>query len=344
MSGENVISFEAFAENHRKLKSATTQQPRQQAFSSEWKRVSLEILIIYQEVERKKRGRSKFKWMATRDAIMADYDDASGNKILARDSGLSYSQLYDWYRHGSIPDTAFRFVDRFVRSLAMTEEYEHIYPIAKRARDEKHANALSEIYQTRQLNAEVADYIFQVSGEYLFTDDILDAFYDSIIFRFDFVISGVIKLTIAYCRFDVKRESPQTYDDTIFYEGYMFVIPFSTLSDRKLEAYELEGWNCWIKLIRPRNRGSWQNGCADGLISYSVLDRKMDTSVLDIRIDFPNNILAPRSPADCVDERFISGIKNGKTTRVTTPNLQRGKELSVSFDKIFDLAYFGYLF
>ncbi|MEX0283336.1 MAG: hypothetical protein AB3N23_01865 [Paracoccaceae bacterium] len=344
MCPENVISFQLFAENHRKRRLSKDTVPTAMTFSPDWKSACLEILKVFQEVERQRLKRSKFRWMATRDVIMRKFDDASGNKILARDRRLTYDHLVDWDRHGTIPDTAFRFVDHFVRSLAMTREYKDVLLKAQHVKERQNAIALSNLYQVSNAKEEVTAYIFEISKDYLYTYDVAEATYDGIVLRFDFFTEGVIKFTVAYFRTPNSLEGPQSIDDTLFYDGYMFVVPFSTDPNKEFKPYEIASWNCWVKLSQQHQKGSWHSGCADGLISYSVLDHRRDSLTIDIHIDFPNSVLTPRSSKDCLDDRFIPGVQNGKPQNLAKPNLYKANDLSEKFDRIFEKYYSGYLF
>lgn len=344
MSSGNTISFAAFVEKHRKSK--PHKMPPLRGYAPAWKGACLKILKVYKDVEKERLGRAKFGWMAVRDAIMQDFDAASGRKLAARDTSLTRNHLEDWARHGNIPDSAFRFVDRFVRKLAITKDYEEVFEKAKAIHDQQIALAFSDVYQRRRIKEGMMDYLLEVSGRFLYTPPIGDSFYKHIIIRVDDAVEGVIKITLAYCKINMFGKAIDLeHNDLLFYEGYIFPVP--TITDKPepiWEGIKSESWICWVKLFQPQFKGSLVNGCADGKIEFRFLSAMPRQSFVTINIHQPTTILSPATTLDSADQRYHAIDEQGMQKQPARVTLNNDQKYNENFEDIFQQCYKGYLF
>lgn len=339
MSKGNTIDFRAFVENHPKsdLEKADVETGR--SYSPEWKSTCLRVLEIFREQQRSKLNRKKFGWQATRDAIMEDFDAKSGRKLAGRNQDLTNNHMKDWARHYTIRDSAFRYIDRFVRKMELGPAYDGVREALIGQNDRRHAEVISEIYQRRRMKEGFVEYLESVSGEFLYSEPLAKVGYQHIVIRFVSEMSGVLKIHVAYCDFDIHKPDFRNIHAALFYEG--FLIPVPTRSVDSLEETGLpartDSWLCWVKLHRPQYRGSLRNGSADGYIDYGVLELSSPPgSLVHIHLRRPNTLVWPTGeimPLGRDEEENLDKVK-----------LNNNQKNNDFLAEIFKLGYKGYLF
>ncbi|EAQ04958.1 hypothetical protein OB2597_06730 [Pseudooceanicola batsensis HTCC2597] len=277
---------------------------------------------------------------------MQDFDDSSGRKLAARDNALTRNHLEDWARHGNIPDSAFRFVDRFVRKISITPEYEEVFEEAKAIHDQQSALSFSDVYQRRRIKEGMMEYLLEVSGRFLYTQPLGDSFYKHIIMRIDFAVGGVIKVTLAYCKANIFTRTLQPdHNDLLFYEGYIFPVPEDSGDAEPIwKGMNSDSWMCRVKLFRPQMKGSLVNGCADGKMEYGFLSAMTEHAFVNINILQPTSILSPATTLDSADQRFHETDQHGLQKSAPKLALLNEQKYSENFEEIFQQCYKGYLF
>lgn len=339
MSRGNTIDFRAFVENHPKsaLKKPDVQPDK--VFSPEWKWTCLRILKIYRKEQCKRLKRKKFGWLATRDAIMEDFDAKSGRKLAGRDPRLNYDHMKDWARNSTIPDSAFRYVDRFIRSMEKDDAYRDVLAELIDQDNRTHAKAFSEVYQRRSIKDGFVESLGSISGEFLYSDPLEKAGYQHIVMRIIFVEAGVLKVHVAYCDFDIHQPDYRNIHAALFYEGFLIPVPRNS-TDHHVETGlqgRTDSWVCWVKLHRPQYRGSLRDGNADGSIEFGFLELPGAThSFTHIHLTRPNTLVWPTgevTPLDRDEKEHHDKVK-----------LHNDQKNNGFLAEIFNKGYKGYLF
>ena len=169
-----------------------------QSFPIEWKNVCLEMLLAFKESRRRKLGYKRLGWEHIRDLIMQDQDTYKAGELFERDARLRRQDL-EALENGSEPtDVKFIFIDAFIRTLEMDEEAEDVRKSIILRQDQYHSSIYSDLYQSRSLDKSISDKIMSACPNFLFSEEVSDTWYKSIVFKICFEHKSIIKVIAAY--------------------------------------------------------------------------------------------------------------------------------------------------
>lgn len=314
MSEEDPIDFQRFVETHRKRSGKSKLLPPDISYPPKWKSFCYDVLIAFKKAEKKRLGRKKFGWQAVRDAIMADFDDTAGRKIVGRDTRLTRDHLEDWKRHKKISDTAFRFVCRFVHKIDKPYIQELITDDVRRSYYERHAYTFSEVYQNRELDGSEEEFQEVVSNGFLYSAPLTKPWFKHMVIRIDYPLGSIAKITFAYCPFDLTKENPADYHRSsgIFYDGFLVPLPdFKIVEEPPSGEFNIHARNtlkyytCLLMLFRPEHQGGPMYGYVVGSLSFQF-SRWMVPRLTAIRTEVlkHNTLFEPFGFDQGFDERY----------------------------------------
>ncbi|MFV0293740.1 MAG: hypothetical protein ACK5II_11235 [Paracoccus sp. (in: a-proteobacteria)] len=348
MSQEDPINFRAFVERHHKRKGKKAVELPVIPYPKEWKGFCFDVLAAFRESEKKRLNRKKYGWQATRDAIMEDFDDVSGRKIVGRDDRLTKDHLQDWERHGNIPDAPFAFVDRFVRNLDRPKTHSQVTEGIRRAHFERISHGLSEMYQNRSIDRQEVDMLRKEIGKFLLTPKLEKSQFKHIAIRMDDVTGSMIKVTFVYCPFAIDKENPSDFwRSGLFYDGFLIPLPDFTTPD-EFETFELgkglkagKDYECLLLLFRPEWRGSFMYGYVMAKMKFGFTNMfSKELILVSIEAVEPNLLFSPFGLTISRDPRYYQE-KAPPTDLLKFSNNQKHTEF---LEKYFNYCYRGYLF
>ena len=339
-----------------------------QSFPPEWKEVCLEMLVELKERKRKYLGHKRLGWQHMRDLIMQPYDKrGTAGKILERDTRLTRQNLETWETGSEIRDDKFALVDAFIRRQIMEGIAQPIQQIVKEKQDRYAISVLSKLYQTLTYSPGYAEVVSQISGRFLYSDEILHTWFKYIVVRLDFVESGIVKITCAYCPFDIHNGDTADIGSAFFYDG--FLIPFEGYTTKVPpdKPYIQPHYSrCLFKLMRPEFKGDSLRGYAEGEMVYRAWLRRNEKPDISIIADHPNTILAPGFNTLTLEDRYYPTGAVSKSGLDRFNREEAGEEFPQDVDvfkrymskitfhndqinndfleRIFDECYKGYLF
>lgn len=314
--------------------------------TEEWKALCFEILKEIAEQERQRLGFKQFGMSLLRDLVMQDFDRKSGVKLAGRERAFSHKDLDYWENTGRISDAKFVYVDHFIRKISFDGEWSDILDEIKDVSDRTLAQSFGTIYGRRNLRQDQTDKLNSAASTYLMSDVVQNSHYQYIAIKPEFIEVGILKLTCAYCPFNLLQPDYSRIHEAVFYEG--FLIPSAWYADLDTEqaaigdgkAPRVETWHATLKLFRPQMRGSAFSGQADANMTLTFSREFPDKLAPGIYAEPPRDILSPHWEIKCEDQRYAPGPAS-KRQEFRFRKFMYDHEFIA---KIFEDGYKGYLF
>ncbi|SDE90378.1 hypothetical protein SAMN05421538_11439 [Paracoccus isoporae] len=343
MSDGNTISFAAYAKAFGVRNAARDKEKRHRVtYPNAWQDLCREIMIAHKEETRIQLEYKRLGWQAIRDLVMQDYDQPNERAEVGRDKRLNRQDLEAWANGTYLNDDKFGFIDRYINGLRLDEEPHNELINAKQKYTIAQAAMISRMYQRRRLKSGMIDYLQEVTGEFLYTDEIDGSPYKHIVLRFEIASCNVIKISAAYCRFDITKQNPGEMANAVFYEGFLIPVPADNSESAKepgLWGIRSDSWFCWLKLYRPEFQGSMIDGCADGRLEYLFIQPpESDFVHITINAKLPNSIFSPAGEHSLGNQSLRQAEENKS---IIFQHDQKNRDFLA---RIFNECYKGYLF
>ncbi len=305
-------------------------------FPKEWKDVCLEIMLELKDKKREELGYKRLGWSYIRDMIMSEDDDIdAAGKIIERDQRLTRRNLETWAGGSELSDDKFSFIDDYISRMSLIRDANlPLLWFAKEKYDRHTMKILARLYQPKMRDSDEANAIAAVSGQFLVSKEISNTWFKYIIIRFDYGHSGIIKITCAYCSFDIHAGRKSDMGDVVFYDG--FLIPFRNWYPEIQEDKPYinpHHSRCIMKLVRPEFEGDGLRGYAEGELEYKLWLKRDGNHELTIIADYPSTLLSPCINTLSLENRYYptEGVQTTNLDRLMREN--RGEKVKEDFDK-----------
>ena len=237
-------------------------------YSDEWKIACLEFLRAKREKVRLEIGHKRLGWDVVRNWIMKPYDQAIAPQTSDQ---LNASTLEAWHSRGnaSITDEKFRFVDEYIRRLAVTGDDNFIVEMTRRERFLQIAKNLFRVYCPKfsedggnVKDSELPDWA-RTSGKWD-----LSGGHGCMLIKFIGSFHGAIHMICALTpTFNLEETLPDVRD-VLFFEGVAVPVTPEILQE-DLDGHVMVHY--LVKLFRDEFSGLSALGYADGEMCTSSM-------------------------------------------------------------------------